>query len=425
MQVVGGAVRQRQHGLQQIGRGRRRTLVRAARHVAEIEQRELRREQHAVGARHHRVVREVVADLAQQLRAIDEVAAEPAILMEDVVDRAQVARLDRLAQVVVEEPDAQAQRVLVVVIVAAAGDHAGRVGERRHGVVRAVEGAQEAVLDLLQALHLEPRLVLGQHLERLVGEPDEVRAVDLEPLLRHPRLVLVVVVEHALDRPRALGGDVAVVAVERLDDDRADLVDPRRHLDLRVVRIERALGDLAEHEHRTVAQPDDEPRRIDEPHHVEEVRQQDRPAEDRHEDRGGDRPRRRELGADHVLDPQHVRGAERHERQHVAVDAVPQEHLDQLRRVHVRRERDRETDGRDQHREHVVVRARHRAQHVDELRVVDACPALDAPRRHARALPLDEELEREQRSKGYECDHEGPHEQLAHRYSWSSWRNAK
>ena len=233
MQIVARAVGQRQHDLQEIACSRRGTLVGASGHVAEIEQRELRREQHAVRARHVCVVREVAADLAQELRAIDDVAAEPPVLVEHVVDRAEVTGLDGLAQVVVEEPDAQPKGLLVMMIVRSTGDHASCVRERRHRVVRTVECPQEAMLDLLQALHLEPGAGLGQHLERFVGQAHEVGAIDLEPFPGHALLVLVVAIEHHLDRPCALRGDITVVAVERLDDDRAELVHARRDLGLR------------------------------------------------------------------------------------------------------------------------------------------------------------------------------------------------
>ena len=46
-------------------------------------------------------------------------------------------------------------------------------------------------------------------------------------------------------------------------------------------RIGLALGDPLDDALDVVAQPDDQARRIDEPHDVEEVRQQQRPADDR------------------------------------------------------------------------------------------------------------------------------------------------
>ena len=128
----------------------------------------------------------MVSDLAQQLRAIHELAAEAAVLMEHVVDRAQVLRLDRLAQEVVEEPDRQPKRLLVAVGLGAARDDPQRIGERGHGIVRVMQRAQKTVFELHHALHLVPGLRLGQHLERLVRQAHEVRAIDDEPLLRHP-----------------------------------------------------------------------------------------------------------------------------------------------------------------------------------------------------------------------------------------------
>jgi hypothetical protein len=231
---------------------------------------------------------------------------------------------------------------------------------------------------------------------------DEVLPVHVKPTVRQLLLERAVMVEDTFQRPDSLQGDAAVAAVDGLQHDRADLVQSFVDEVMGGAQIAVAACRALDRRSDLFLEARQDVRRIKETHDIEEVGHDDDPADQRTQDRQSIGPDRGEVRPDQVIDEEDVGGTQGAISQHDLIDAVTQEHINQLGRVHVRGEWDRQGDRREQHRQDVVVSTGHRGQDINQLGVVRVGPAQE--RRHPQAHPLRHELRGKQhRRQAQEC----------------------
>ena len=295
---------------------------------------------------------------------VDELVGELLVLVEDVEDRVDVLALYRLANKRVDKAHPKVERPGVVLGIGMQRQLAADVGNRADGVLHLGERRVIDQRQLVQALLLDPDPLVAQKLDAFLGGADEQVIRHLVPVRRQVALGQLVALKDGLQGVDRVERHVAVGPVDGAQHDVAHVLDLLLQVDLHL--LERAIGlardavKLIGHLRRHAG---DDVAGMQAAQDIQEVGNDDRPAE-RHGLKADPQRHPRVKAADlaqrplipgRMSGPDRVRGGEHEEGEDGDVDAVADKDVDQLRRVHVGSERNRQRDrGDGQRHQHVV-----------------------------------------------------------------------
>src|SRR5690554_5469659 len=306
--------------------------------------------------REQAIIFEVVCDLdrARPLIDLEDVFSEEAVLIEDVIGRPHILRVDRGAEISVEEFDRERVELFMPIGHRPLGDEARIDRYEITDIALFIEGLIVERLIFPQDLHLEPDLAARHEREDLGRHRDEVgvmreHAIDAEEFFGELLTAILEIEGHTPERVDALHRDGLIFMLHRVEADVGELLDPAERLLLF------GCGGAPPEDHVDGMPPDaiDDLERVQEVEDEGEIRQEQQEAHREHAD-GRERGEMRRVARDvftfeieDAPDKDGHQGRDDEEAHHKEVRRLSHEELSDAMRIPIGRELDDDGDDGD------------------------------------------------------------------------------